>query len=285
MITPRRTAKYLPHYLALAALGLSMSMLAACSEEFELPNQDARIEAVGDIEPPVEGCEIFEEPAEEPSADAGADAGSDAGLDAGIDAGSDAGSDAGNDPGSDVGIDAGTDAGPDASSDAGTDAGAQLDAGSDAGADAGTDAGAQPDAGSTASFEVKISRDGDAVSIPYLIVDREGDDQNIRVEICLWNGESAGECGVAAADLGGDGTTFVPTSPAGQCVLHVFNWDVGCGRFTGVADGGEAPQRATVEVDRELVARISVVGSDETPSRSEPFTLKALGFDALPPCD
>ncbi|MFP4599811.1 MAG: hypothetical protein ACLFVJ_16250, partial [Persicimonas sp.] len=140
--------------------------------------------------------------------------------------------------------------------------------------------------GGQADFRVRLSRVDDLVSIPYLVRDREGDDQQIRVEICEWDGERASACGSAVQGPGGDGTAFVPTTPAGSCVLHVFHWDVGCGRF--VPANGGSPQREILEdVDQQLVARISVVGADTPPAITEPFALseEELGFNAVPECD
>lgn len=131
----------------------------------------------------------------------------------------------------------------------------------------------------------QLGRHADALAIPYLIRDREADAQDIRVEICTWANEQPTDCGVARMATGGDGATGIPTAPAGQCVLHVFNWAVGCGRFVTVEGGSAPPTRALAPVDQPLVARISVVGSNQPPSQSQPFTLLDVGFDALPGCD
>lgn len=163
------------------------------------------------------------------------------------------------------------------------DAGSTDAGSSDAGS---TDAGSSDAGTSTPAPEAVLERVDDALSIPYLIKDREADDQQISVEICLWDGQQATDCGVAVAGQGGDSTDFVPTTPAGTCVLHVFRWNVGCGRFVGANDDGANPQRASIDnVDQALVARVSVVGSDDAPTQTEPFTLKDVGFDAVPTCD
>ena len=195
-------------FLVLAALlGLSTS---ACDESIDIPNAPATIPAVGDIDPPVEGCN-----AEVTTTDTGADA---------------------------------------------------------------TDAGAAPE-------RVRVSRDDSALVLPYLIKDREGDDQRIKVELCRLSDGEAVDCGVAVQAAGGDGSNFVPTTPAGTCILHVFYWDVGCGRFVGT-DSAESPQQVMIEsVDEELVAQVSVPRSDEEPTRSEPFTLSGIGFESMPACD
>lgn len=130
-----------------------------------------------------------------------------------------------------------------------------------------------------------LRRTQDALAIPYLIRDREADAQDIRVEICTWQQDQATDCGVARMAPGGDGATGIPTAPAGQCVLHVFNWAVGCGRFVADEGGSAPPSRVAAQVDQPLVARVSVVGSNHPPSQSQPFTLLEVGFDALPACD
>jgi hypothetical protein len=179
------------------------------------------------------------------------------------------------------------------STDAGTTDAGTTDAGlTDAGlTDAGTtDAGLSdtgvPDAGAQpAASGAMISRSDDSAVIPYLLRDPEGDDQSIKVELCQWDGQEASQCGVAVQGRGGDGSNFVPTTPAGACILHVFYWDVGCGRFVGTDNGG-SPSRAMIEsVDQQLVARVSVVGSDEAPMQTEPFSLEEIGFESLPACE
>ncbi len=279
-----------------ALVGLSVS---ACDDPVDLPNAPATIPAVGNIDGPVEGCsdEIVTQRLALDAGDVGdtgdaggvGDAGDagDAGMDASVDVGQDA-DDAG-DGGVDTDADAGdagpgTDAGVGDTGDAGQDTG-PADVGVGDAGDAGVSQDAdQPDAGPTPT-PVRITRDGDALVIPYLIKDREGDDQRINVELCEWNGSEAVNCGVASQAAGGDGTSFVPTTPADTCILHVFYWDVGCGRFVGTDDGAN-PQQAFIEsVDQELVARVSVVGSEEEPSRTEPFTLEGIGFESVPECD
>lgn len=232
----------------------------ACDDPVDIPNATATVPAVGNIDGPVEGCgnEIVTQ---------------DAGADADV-------ADA-TDVSADVGADVSTDA------DAETDVGADADAGTDAGADAGAgaDADAGTDAGEFAPGSVRLTRDGNALVIPYLLQDREGDDQRITVELCEWNGSEAVSCGVAVQSAGGDGTNFVPTTPAGTCVLHVFYWNVGCGRFVAT-DGEGTPQPVFLDdVDQELVAQVSVVGSDDEPTQTEPFTLGGIGFESVPECN
>lgn len=123
-----------------------------------------------------------------------------------------------------------------------------------------------------------IERVDASLSIPYLIRDREGDDQRLLVEICTLTAEGIDRCGVAVQGPGGDGANFVPTTPAGTNLLHVFHWNVGCGRFVNT-------QRVQAAPDEPLVAQISVVDSDAEPARSAQFTLDEVGFDALPDCD
>ncbi|AWV89142.1 hypothetical protein [Bradymonas sediminis] len=234
---------------SLCALALACAALSVsgCADDREVGNQDARIVLVGGLSNADDRCDFRTTTSQALSEDVlEADSGE-------VDAG---------EPG---------------------DAGDSLDAGaSDAGADAGDDAGNDEP---TQSGRAELERDGDSLAIPYLIIDREGDTQSIKVEICGWDGSAATDCGVAIAGIGGGGASGISTTPGGQCVLHVFNWNVGCGRFTGVDGEGAKPVRTTVGVDDEIIARISVNGSKETPGQSAPFNLKALGFDALPNCE
>src|SRR5690554_6087341 len=287
-------------FTLIAALSLASSALAisGCSDELEVPNQDARIVLVGDLSQAGDACGFeTKATAQALEGDAGViDAG---GFDAGVE---------------DVGVadieEPNTDAGDVADADIEepiTDAGGPpIDAGEvDAGVieedtssedpiDAGTgevDAGDEDEDASTddpqPSGRAELAREGDTLAIPYLIVDREADAQSIHVEVCLWDAEAdtATECGVAIAGSGGVGASGISTTPAGQCVLQLFNWDVGCGRFTGVDAEGISLARAQVDVEDDIIVRISVVDSKESPGQSAPFTLKALGFDALPHCE
>jgi hypothetical protein len=270
-------------------------LAGACDDPVDIPNAPATIPAVGNIDGPVEGCDdqiMTQTQALDGGTDGGTDAGTDAdiGADVGLDAGADADTGADADAGADVGLDAGADAGE---ADAGAaDAGAadagNADAGTvDAGADtgAGVDAGVGTDAGAFEPRPVRITRDGNALVIPYLLRDREGDDQRIKVELCEWDGSEAVSCGVAVQSAGGDGTSFVPTTPAGTCILHVFYWDVGCGRFVATDNGG-TPQKVFIDgVDQALVAQVSVIGSEEEPTQTEPFTLEGIGFESVPECN
>lgn len=149
----------------------------------------------------------------------------------------------------------------------------------------GGSSGSEAPAPSGEYYLPELARDMDSLAIPYLIIDREGDDQAIRVEICSWEEDAASDCGVAIMGPGGDGASSIPTAPANQCVLHVFNWEVGCGRFIRAAAADAPPKRQTAGVDEPLVAQISVVGAEQPPIISAPFTLSELGFDALPTCE
>ncbi len=297
--------------LGLVVGGVLSLAAAACSSNPTPSNSPARILAVGNLSAPIEGCKISTPLPDAgvdaaPSPDAGTPADTGAVTDTGVDAAGDAGapSDAGLDAAADVGTDtgavadAGSDTGLDAAMDVGTDA--AIDAGMDAGADTSADVGAQadtsvePDAGADTGLDAAtpqptsattLERVGDALSVPYLISDLEGDDQRVDVQICEWDGQQATNCGTAVQAPGGDGTDFVPTTPAGTCVLHVFYWDVGCGRFVQASNNGQAPQSTNVDsVDQQWVVRVSVVGSKEAPGQSEPFTLKDVGFDVVPAC-
>lgn len=286
----------------LCAIALACAALAVsgCSEDLKVSNQDARIVLVGDLSEAGEVCGFTQTKSQALLGDTGAtdagpfDAGQDGGLvDAGpFDAGQDGGfsADTGG-PSGDAGLvdagEPGDDAGaPDNDEDAGSaDAGSwdgDVATGGDD-QDAGTSDAGTSDA--LPSGRAVLERDGDMLAIPYLIIDREADAQSIKVEICRVDGDSVTQCGVAVAGHGGAGASGISTTPGGQCVLHVFNWDVGCGRFTGVDGQGGKPARTSVDVEDEIIARISVVDSEEPSGQSAPFTLKALGFDALPHCE
>ena len=153
--------------------------------------------------------------------------------------------------------------------------------GADAG-DAGVADGGDASTGGTAGFTAQIGREGDGLLIPYLISDREGDDQDIRVEICQWTGTEAVDCGFPVQGPEGDGTNFVPTTPGGTRILHLFHWGDVCGRF--VETSSKRTRLEVPDLTQPLVARISVVGADAEPVRSAPFELADTGFDQVPEC-
>lgn len=306
--------------LGLAIAGLLPLAAGACSSSPTPSNMPASIKAVGNLSAPIEGCPITTttpsdagmagdvgvdaaldagstdaaDVGADTTADVGADTSTDVGADTSTDAGVDVASDAGADASLDAGVaDASMDTGADASLDAGMDA--STDAGADVGVDASMDTGTPPDASTDTGTDTgapapvsttTLARVGNALSVPYLISDIEGDDQRIDVEVCNWDGQQATDCGAAVQAPGGDGTNFVPTTPAGTCVLHVFYWNVGCGRFVRASNNAQAPQQSSVDsVDQQLVVQVSVAGTKEAPVESAPFTLKDVGFDVLPACE
>lgn len=111
------------------------------------------------------------------------------------------------------------------------------------------------------------------VDVRYTLADAEGDDQELRVQIC----ESPGltRCATPFQGQGSDGASFVNTAPRGEVVQHIFRWDIGCGRL------GESGTIAS-ELERPYVARVAVEGGELVDS--EQFTLSGLGVTALPPC-
>ncbi len=111
------------------------------------------------------------------------------------------------------------------------------------------------------------------VDVRYTLSDAEGDDQELRVQICEAPGLT--RCATPFQGQGSDGASFVNTAPRGEVVQHIFRWDIGCGRL------GESGTIAS-ELERPYVARVAVEGGEFVDS--EQFTLAGLGVVALPPC-
>ena len=112
-------------------------------------------------------------------------------------------------------------------------------------------------------------------TIPYTLNDPEGDDQDIRVEICEAGGAN---CGYPIQAADSDGTTFVPTTPQGTDVPHLFRWDAACGRLSS----NEKLWIAT-DLETSYEAKITVLRTTQVKT-TEAFTLKDLGIDTLAPC-
>lgn len=112
------------------------------------------------------------------------------------------------------------------------------------------------------------------LAVEYTILDEEGDDQELTVEICL---EGEAECGIPFQGNGSDGLTFVPTAPAGTLQLHRYVWDVGCGRVVG-------EDVIASDLSATYVARISVQGQPDSATTSEAFILSDLGFSESVEC-
>ena len=113
------------------------------------------------------------------------------------------------------------------------------------------------------------------VVIEYTILDPEGDDQDVRIDVC----EGADrDCGVAIAGLGGDPTTRLPTVPEGTDVLHEFRWNPWCGRYV-------ATDLVETDTTTEYVASVRIVGTESDPLFSNPFTLEGLGASEERDCE
>lgn len=108
------------------------------------------------------------------------------------------------------------------------------------------------------------------VIVHYTLRDPEGDDQDIRVDVCSAPDE---DCGIAVEGLGGDSTTRLPTVPAATDVPHEFRWAQRCGRWQG-------QDLVESKLDRSYVVGITVTNSPTGTVYSEPFTLNALGATA-----
>lgn len=113
------------------------------------------------------------------------------------------------------------------------------------------------------------------VVVLYTIRDAEGDDEDVRVEICE---APEDDCGTAVEGLGGDPTQRVPTVPQGTDVLHEFRWNPWCGRYVGT-------DRVTTELATEYVAAVRVLRSETPPVVSSPFTLEGLGVVEARDCE
>jgi hypothetical protein len=155
------------------------------------------------------------------------------------------------------------------------------DAGADAGADAAGDAGADVGGDDTWTAATMTKIGDRLLSIPYVIQDPEGDDQEIQVQVCSWDDGTLVDCGFPVQGSGGDGTSNIPTTPAGACVLHVFHWNVACGRFL------EDSSREHTDVEDEIVVRMQLADDDDNWTTSEPFTLgdEGIDFETVPPCE
>lgn len=121
--------------------------------------------------------------------------------------------------------------------------------------------------------------DDGLVALDFTLRDDEGDDQDLRVEICEGtSSEDASRCGFPFQGPGSDGVDFVPTAPAGQVIPHRFVWDVGCGRV----GAGEVFASA---LDASYVARVTVLDDNGASKVSAPFTLTELGATQLGACE
>lgn len=116
------------------------------------------------------------------------------------------------------------------------------------------------------------------VEIQYTLRDREGDDQNVDVEICPAASEGDRDCMTPVQGLGGDGTERLPTVPKDTDVPHRYAWRVGC----GLVDG---EQCRTVDLQTAYVARVTLGNADRSET-SAPFTLSDdLQISEVPECD
>ena len=116
--------------------------------------------------------------------------------------------------------------------------------------------------------------DANKLSVEYTILDAEGDDQELVVEICEEGGSA---CGIPFQGSGSDGVTFVPTAPAGSVQRHRYVWDVGCGRVVG----DDILETAS---DASYIARIAPKSDPASATESEPFILSDLGFSETLEC-
>lgn len=116
--------------------------------------------------------------------------------------------------------------------------------------------------------------DENRLSIDYTILDAEGDDQELIVEICEEGGSA---CGIPFQGNGSDGVTFVPTAPAGSVQTHRYVWDVGCGRVAG-------EEILDTSSDVTYIARISPKSDPASVTESAPFILSQLGFGETLEC-
>lgn len=118
---------------------------------------------------------------------------------------------------------------------------------------------------------------GHAVDIYWTVRDDDGDDVDIAVFICRDQ-----NCGAAIQARGGDGTSRLPTVPAGQDILHLFAWNYDCD--AGVA-GGYFDGTNRVGAQTDLVYRVRIVletTGEELESMN--FTLEDLGITELLGC-
>lgn len=134
-----------------------------------------------------------------------------------------------------------------------------------------------PNSVATITIEDAPSLDDGGVVITYTLADEEGDDQDLRVEICEGSEDNPTACGFPFEGPHSDGTFFVPTGPNGDALIHQFVWDVSCGR---VNDEG----LISTDVSTTYFARVSVRGEDDSARTSSSFSLTDLGMDDLPAC-
>jgi hypothetical protein len=136
-----------------------------------------------------------------------------------------------------------------------------------------------PDGATTIrSLQPVLSDDNTKFTFEYEIMDPEGDDKRLRFEVC--EADSSGnpvECGAPVQGPGGDGTDYVPTVPAGEFVVHVFHWDLGCGRFVGT-------ERRSVEADTDYIGRVYIDTEKEPVTSTEPFQLSQDALSAATDC-
>lgn len=126
-----------------------------------------------------------------------------------------------------------------------------------------------------------VTFDGQSVVVDYTLRDPDGDEQDIDVGVCRDDGDLPdGRCPTPVEGALSDGTSSLPTNPAGEDVTHRFAWNVGCGRFRPSQN-----QCLETKVDRSYVFRIQL---EDTVSRatSGSFTLKkTFDLDDVPSCD
>lgn len=127
-------------------------------------------------------------------------------------------------------------------------------------------------------LESNLSDDNSRFTFRYDIMDPEGDDKRLRFEVCETDGSGElVDCGAPIQGASGDGTSFVPTLPAGEFVEHVFRWDLGCGRFVGT-------ERRSVEAETEYVGRVYVDTREAAASTSDPFEVPPDALNADTDC-
>jgi hypothetical protein len=144
--------------------------------------------------------------------------------------------------------------------------------------------------GCTESFEIvneigvirsvgPLQRVGDGVEISYEVSDREGDDLDVRVEVCEGAGTSRIErCGTVFSTRGGDSLRNVTTVPAGQNIPHRLIWDYACGRLV---DGDRVDSEDAID----YTIRVSVVDAEDSAVLSPSFRLgDDLGVTEVVPC-
>ncbi|MGM0556374.1 MAG: hypothetical protein ACQEVA_08365 [Myxococcota bacterium] len=136
-----------------------------------------------------------------------------------------------------------------------------------------------PDGATTIrNLQPTLSDDSSTFTFEYEIMDPEGDDKRLRFEVCEADDNGASvECGTPVQGPGGDGTDFVPTVPGGEFVVHVFRWDLGCGRFVGT-------ERRNVEADTDYIGRVYIDTAEEPVASTDPFQLSQDALSAETDC-